>query len=83
MTKIQTFVFLSFGLKKSVILDRFIFHLLMASMIDKSHCEGDQKVCCCIDSELLTGQVKTAPDLSDRASENDSVICSIPEEQND
>jgi hypothetical protein len=30
---------LSFGLKKSVILDRFIFHLLMASMINKSHCE--------------------------------------------
>jgi hypothetical protein len=29
------------------------------------------------------GQVKTAPNLSDRASENDSVICSIPEEQND
>jgi hypothetical protein len=28
------------------------------------------------------GQVKTAPNLSDRASENDSVICSIPEEQN-
>jgi hypothetical protein len=27
--------------------------------------------------------VKTAPNLSDRASENDSVICSIPEEQND
>jgi hypothetical protein len=29
------------------------------------------------------GQVKTTPNLSDRASENDSVICSIPEEQND
>ena len=31
------------------------------------------------------GQVKPAPNLSDRASENDSVIhvCSIPEEQND
>jgi hypothetical protein len=28
-------------------------------------------------------QVKTAPNLSDRAGENDSVICSIPEEQND
>ena len=28
-------------------------------------------------------QVKTAPNLSDGASENDSVICSIPEEQND
>jgi hypothetical protein len=27
--------------------------------------------------------VKTAPNLSDRASENDSVICSIPEEQNE
>jgi hypothetical protein len=29
------------------------------------------------------GQVKTALNLSNRASENDSVTCSIPEEQND
>jgi hypothetical protein len=29
------------------------------------------------------GLVKTAPNLSDRASENDSVICSIHEKQND
>jgi len=34
-------------------------------------------------SEMVFGQVKTAPNLSDRESENDSVICSIPEEQND
>ena len=34
-------------------------------------------------SEMRLRQVKTTPNLSDRASENDSVICSIPEEQND
>ena len=33
--------------------------------------------------KCVFGQVKTAPNLSDRASENDSVISSIPEEQND
>jgi hypothetical protein len=39
-----------------------------------SDCQGQVK--------CVFGQVKTAPNLSDRASENDSVICSIPEEQN-
>jgi hypothetical protein len=33
--------------------------------------------------KCVFGQVKTAPNLSDGASENYSVICSIPEEQND
>jgi hypothetical protein len=33
--------------------------------------------------KCVFGQVKTAPNLSDWASENDSEICSIPEEQND
>ena len=33
--------------------------------------------------KCVFGQVKTAPNWSERASENDSVICSIPEEQND
>jgi hypothetical protein len=40
-----------------------------------SDCPGQVK--------CVFGQVKTAPNLSDRASENNSVICSIPEEQND
>ena len=33
--------------------------------------------------KCVFGQVKTAPNLPDGASENYSVICSIPEEQND
>jgi hypothetical protein len=32
---------------------------------------------------IVLAQVKTAPNLPDGASENYSVICSIPEEQND
>ena len=40
-----------------------------------SDCPGQVK--------CVFGQVKTAPNLSDRASDNVSVICSILEEQND
>jgi hypothetical protein len=40
-----------------------------------SDCPGQVK--------CIFGQVKAAPNLSNRASENDSVICSIPVEQND
>jgi hypothetical protein len=50
-------------------------NILVLYVILLSDCPGQVK--------CVFGQVKTAPNLSDRASENDSVICSIPEEQND
>ena len=36
---------------------------------------------CPMQVKCVFGQVKTAPNLSDRASENDSVTCSIPEDK--